>query len=158
GPAQPARRRHRRNGCRDRVGAARPVAVGHRFSRAATPVHARPHLGSHQGMKIRDVIVTPVAFPDPPLLNSAGVHEPWALRTVVQVVADSLVGLGETYGDAPHLALVESAARQLIGLDIFDLSDLRARVARGVGVADAPDKHGLTGASSIEKTLARVVS
>jgi glucarate dehydratase len=109
-------------------------------------------------MKIRDVVVTPIAFPDPPLLNSAGVHEPWALRTVVQVFADSFVGLGETYGDAPHLALVEAAARRLIGLDIFDLSDLRRRIALAVGVADAPDKHGLTGSSSIEKTLARVVS
>jgi glucarate dehydratase len=109
-------------------------------------------------MKIRDVVVTPIAFPDPPLLNSAGVHEPWALRTIVRVFADGFVGLGETYGDAPHLALVEAAARRLAGLDIFDLSDLRRRVALAVGVADAPDKHGLTGSSSIEKTLARVVS
>jgi glucarate dehydratase len=109
-------------------------------------------------MKIRDVVVTPIAFPDPPLLNSAGVHEPWALRTVVQVFADSLVGLGETYGDAPHLTLVEAAARRLIGLDVFDLSDLRRRVALAVGVADAPDMHGLTGDSSLQKTLARVVS
>jgi glucarate dehydratase len=109
-------------------------------------------------MKIRDVVVTPIAFPDPPLLNSAGVHEPWALRTVVQVFADSFVGLGETYGDAPHLSLVQAAARRLRGLDIYDLSDLRKRVGLAIGVADAPDKHGLTGASTAEKTLARVVS
>jgi glucarate dehydratase len=109
-------------------------------------------------MKILDVVVTPVAFPDPPLLNSAGVHEPWALRTIVQVVCDGFVGLGETYGDAPHLSLVRAAGRFLTGLDIFDLSDLRARVARAVGVADAPDKHGLTGDSSVAKTIARVMS
>jgi glucarate dehydratase len=109
-------------------------------------------------MKIRDVVVTPIAFPDPPLLNSAGVHEPWALRTVVQVFADSGTGLGETYGDAPHLALVESAAAALRGLDIYDLSELRRRIGVVLGATDAPDKHGLTGDSTAEKTLARVVS
>ncbi|MEV6850679.1 glucarate dehydratase family protein [Actinoplanes sp. NPDC051411] len=109
-------------------------------------------------MKIRDVVVTPIAFPDPPLLNSAGVHEPWALRTIVQVFADSFVGLGETYGDAPHLALVQSAASELIGLDIYDLSGLRRRVASTLGAVDTPDKHGLTGDSTAAKTLARVVS
>ncbi|NUR85693.1 MAG: glucarate dehydratase, partial [Nonomuraea sp.] len=51
-------------------------------------------------MIISEVRVTPVAFRDPPLLNAAGVHEPWALRTVVEVVsAEGVYGLGETYGD-----------------------------------------------------------
>jgi glucarate dehydratase len=109
-------------------------------------------------MKIRDVVVTPIAFPDPPLLNSAGVHEPWALRTIVQVHGDGLVGLGETYGDAPHLSLVERAAAALIGLDVFDLAGLRRRVAATIGASDVPDRHGLTGASTAAKTLARVVS
>jgi glucarate dehydratase len=105
------------------------------------------------------VTVTPIAFPDPPLLNSAGVHEPWALRTIVQVhCGDDLIGLGETYGDAPHLALVERAAAALTGLDIFDVAGLRSRIAAAIGVVDSPDRHGLTGGSSTEKTLARVVS
>jgi glucarate dehydratase len=87
------------------------------------------------------------------------VHEPWALRTVVQVrCADGSVGLGETYGDAPHLALIRAAAAALSGLDIFDLAGLSRRVAATVGAADAPDRHGLTGDSSAAKTLARVVS
>jgi glucarate dehydratase len=110
-------------------------------------------------LPILDVVVTPVAFPDPPLLNSAGVHEPWALRSVVQVRAgDGLVGLGETYGDAPHLELLRRAAASLRGLDAFDLNGLRRRVAAAVGAADAPDRHGLTGGSSTGKTLSKVVS
>ncbi|GAA0798406.1 glucarate dehydratase family protein [Spirilliplanes yamanashiensis] len=105
------------------------------------------------------VTVTPIAFPDPPLLNSAGIHQPWALRAVVQVhAADGSVGLGETYGDAPHLELLGRAAAALRGLDVFDLNGLRERVAAAVGVVDAPDRHGLTGPSSAAKTLARVVS
>jgi glucarate dehydratase len=105
------------------------------------------------------VTVTPIAFPDLPLLNSAGLHEPWALRAVVQVdCGDGLVGLGETYGDAPHLALLARAAANLAGLGAFDLPGLQRRVQQAIGAADAPDKHGLTGGSSTQKTLARVVS
>jgi len=35
-------------------------------------------------MKIIEMQVIPVAFPDPPLRNSTGVHEPFALRTLVR--------------------------------------------------------------------------
>jgi glucarate dehydratase len=110
-------------------------------------------------LPVLSVTVTPVAFPDPPLLNSAGVHEPWALRSIVEVhAAGGLVGLGETYGDLPHLKLLESAAAVLEGLDVFDLAALERRVAGAIGAADAPDRHGLTGDSSAAKTVARVVS
>lgn len=110
-------------------------------------------------LTITEVVVTPIAFPDPPLLNSSGVHEPWALRTIVEVrTGDGLVGLGETYGDQVHLDLVRRAAPALTGLDVFDLNGLTARLAREVGGEDAPDAHGLIGGSSPAKTLARVVS
>ncbi len=67
-------------------------------------------------MKIRDVAITPVAFPDPPLLNSAGVHEPYALRAIVEVLTDEgLAGLGETYGDLPHLTRPAPARPPAVG-------------------------------------------
>ena len=87
-------------------------------------------------MRIREVGVTPVAFPDPPLLNSAGVHEPWALRTVVEVrTDDGLAGLGETYGDLPHLTRVRASAEAVVGLDVYGLTALRDRVAAAVDAA-----------------------
>jgi glucarate dehydratase len=53
---------------------------------------------------IKDIIITPVAFHDMPLLNSVGVHEPFALRSIIEVITDSGVyGLGESYGDEAHL-------------------------------------------------------
>ena len=110
-------------------------------------------------LPVLGVTVTPIAFPDLPLLNSAGLHEPWALRAVVQVdCGDGLVGLGETYGDAPHLALLTRAAEHLTGLGAFDRPGLERRVQQAIGAVDAPDRHGLTGGSSSQKTLARVVS
>ena len=111
------------------------------------------------GLVVSEVVVTPIAFPDPPLLNSSGVHEPWALRTIVEVrTGDGPTGLGETYGDQSHLDLVRRAGAALTGLDVFDLNGLTTRIAAVTGGTDAPDAHGLTGASSPAKTLARVVS
>jgi glucarate dehydratase len=110
-------------------------------------------------MRIRDVRVTPIAFPDPPLLNAAGVHQPWALRTIVEVdCGDGLIGVGETYGDAPHLELVRQAAKHVIGLDPFHTSAILGAVRIALGDADAPDRHGLTGLSTREKTILRVFS
>ena len=82
--------------------------------------------------------VTPIAFRDPPLLNVAGVHEPWALRSIIEVVtSDGRVGLGESYGDLQTLANLGKVAAQLAGLDPFDLNGL-TRVVYGL-VGDDPD-------------------
>jgi glucarate dehydratase len=35
-------------------------------------------------MIIRDLHVTPIAFPDPPLLKVDGVHEPHVLRAILE--------------------------------------------------------------------------
>ena len=50
-------------------------------------------------MKVKQVKVTPIAFRDPPLLNASGIHEPYALRSIIEVETENgVVGLGETYG------------------------------------------------------------
>ncbi len=60
---------------------------------------------------ISRVDVTPVAFRDPPLLNVVGVHQPWALRAIVEVHTDAgSIGLGETYADEAHLARLRAVA------------------------------------------------
>ncbi|MBF7141231.1 MULTISPECIES: glucarate dehydratase family protein [Pseudomonas] len=80
-------------------------------------------------MKITRVTVTPIAFRDPPLLNASGVHEPWALRSIIEVESDNgYIGLGESYGDAPALAIQQALQSQLIGLDPFNLNALRTVV------------------------------
>ena len=80
-------------------------------------------------MKITAVRVTPIAIKDPALLNAAGVHEPFGLRSIIEVVgANGLVGLGETYGDAPVLGLLTRAAPSLVGLSAFDVNGMLARL------------------------------
>ena len=70
---------------------------------------------------IRDVIITPVAFHDMPLLNSVGVHEPFALRSVIQILTDGdTYGLGESYGDSTHLGRLQAAADRIKDLTVYD--------------------------------------
>ncbi|MEV6900346.1 glucarate dehydratase family protein [Amycolatopsis sp. NPDC051372] len=110
-------------------------------------------------MKIRDVVLTPVAFADPPLLNVMGVHEPSALRSVVQVVCDDgVVGLGESYGDSAFLGEVRKVVPELAGLDVFDLPGLKRVVTRVLAGTVLTDEHGLIGGFSIRKTIASVYS
>ncbi len=99
-------------------------------------------------MKILSVRVTPIAISDPPLLNASGVHEPYALRSIIEVETDNgLVGLGETYGDKPVLDALLRIKDRLVGLSPFDLNGLSRRVVAGLGSMEATE-------SSIELDLA----
>jgi glucarate dehydratase len=110
-------------------------------------------------LKISDITLTPIAFRDPPLLNSAGVHEPWALRTIVEVhTEEGISGLGETYGDIGHLERLRTVVPALIGLDAFALGPMHQRVAEALGGQTGADKHGLTGQISAPGTIDRVYS
>lgn len=81
------------------------------------------------GTRIRELIVTPIAFRDPPLLNSVGVHEPLALRTVLQLVLeDGTVGLGESTGGTVRLERLYAAAKAVVGLDVFDTTAVAAAI------------------------------
>lgn len=94
-------------------------------------------------MKIKQVRVTPIAFRDAPLLNASGIHEPYALRSIIEVESDNgFIGLGESYGDAPVLSVLQAMQDSLVGLDPFDLNGLRARVVNTVATL----KPGTAGA------------
>lgn len=84
--------------------------------------------------RIRTVEVVPMAFPDPPLLNSWGVHEPLALRTLtILTLDDGTVGFGETSGEEPLLGRLRAAASRLVGLRVDDPRSLEAAVMAGLG-------------------------
>ncbi len=110
-------------------------------------------------MRITDITITPVAFRDPPLLNSGGVHEPWALRSIVEVHTDEgISGLGESYGDIGHLERLGQVAPALVGLDVHQLNAMHAKVAEVLGGKSGDDRHGLTGTLTAEGTVDRVFS
>ncbi len=97
-------------------------------------------------MKITGITITPVAFADPPLLNAVGVHEPYALRAVVEIATDAgLTGLGETYADEHHLGALRAAARAIEGADAYHTQDIYQRVAAVAGGDGRATSSGLTG-------------
>ncbi len=114
--------------------------------------------------RIRNIRVTPIAFRDPPLLNAAGIHEPWALRSIIEIETDSgWVGINETYGDQSMLDALAKAAPALIDLSPWALNEMQERVTAlvkptsntseflGRQVSLAPGNH-------VSKTVAKVVS
>jgi glucarate dehydratase len=108
------------------------------------------------GARITGARITPVAFADPPLLNTVGVHQPYALRAIIELDTESgVVGLGETYADTLHLARLDAAADAIIGLDVFSLNAIRAAIAdrlrgdsRAVGTAGM-----ITTASAVDQVF-----
>ncbi|HYJ54067.1 MAG TPA: glucarate dehydratase, partial [Mycobacterium sp.] len=44
---------------------------------------------SPNSIRITGARITPVAFVDPPLLNTVGVHQPYALRAIIQLDTDA---------------------------------------------------------------------
>jgi glucarate dehydratase len=113
------------------IGANRTIA-------GARPEGAPHHLKGNQQMKIVAVRVTPIAIADPPLLNASGVHEPYALRSIIEVEADNgLIGLGETYGDKPVLDALLRVKDRLVGLSPFDLNGLWRHVASTTSPSEA---------------------
>ncbi len=109
--------------------------------------------------RVSRVDVTPVAFSDPPLLNVVGVHQPWALRAIVEVrTDDGCLGLGETYADEAHLARLEAVARELAGHDPYDLAGLRRTVARVLGTGDGGAGASFGGMLEVDSALDTVYS
>ncbi|WP_019429495.1 enolase C-terminal domain-like protein [Limnohabitans sp. Rim47] len=113
---------------------------------------------------IRRVQVTPIAFRDPPLLNAAGIHEPWALRSIIQIETScARVGINETYGDQAMLDVLAKAAPALEGLSPWDLNAMETRVRALV----QPDGHtseflgeqiSLAPGTHVSKNVAKVIS
>lgn len=93
-------------------------------------------------MKITDITNTQIAVGDPPLLNAAGLHAPYALRIIVEVITDTgIIGLSEIPGSEKiYNALLELKAH-LIGQDVFQLNAIRNLIDQKFGARD--DQRGV---------------
>ena len=113
---------------------------------------------------IRHVRITPIAFRDPPLLNAAGIHEPWALRSIIEIeTASGLVGINETYGDQSMLDVLAQAAPALQGLSPWDLNPMEQRVQvlvqPGRSASDfLGEQISLAPGTHVSKNVAKVIS
>jgi glucarate dehydratase len=80
-------------------------------------------------LRINEMLVTPVACPDPPLLNHHGVHEPFFLRAVVRLrTEDGLEGVGEGPGGGLYVQQLRAAARHVVGTSAYHVEALRVLI------------------------------
>jgi len=110
-------------------------------------------------IRITDVRITPIAFRDGPLLNAAGIHEPWALRAIVELeTGDGRVGISETYGDEPMLRVLAQAKELVVGLSPFDLNRMEERVRATIRPSAGAIEFELAPGSHTAKNAAKVTS
>jgi glucarate dehydratase len=85
-------------------------------------------------MRITDLRITPIAVADPPLLNAAGLHAPYALRLILELVTnDNIYGLGEIPGSEQSAAALAAAREVVIGQDPFQLNAIEAGLSERFG-------------------------
>ena len=74
-------------------------------------------------MTIKELRLHPQAIADGPLRSSYGLHAPYALRTIVEVITtDGITGISETYGGDRPIAALEAIRSRVVGMDPFDLT------------------------------------
>ncbi|WP_051360179.1 enolase C-terminal domain-like protein [Adhaeribacter aquaticus] len=90
------------------------------------------------GPKIKQINVTPIAFTDPPVLNAAGLHAPYALRNIVEVITDdNISGISEMHGGIANTNALEAAKGLLIGKDPFQLNEIKRTLQTHFGKEEA---------------------
>lgn len=113
----------------------------------------------NRDLRITRIRITPIAFRDGPLLNAAGIHEPWALRSILEVeTSDGRVGLSETYGDAPMLALLEETKSQVLGLSPFALNAMEERLRAAIRRPAGAGEYTLAPGTDPTRNLAKAIS
>lgn len=85
-------------------------------------------------MKIVEIHNTQIAVGDPPLLNAAGMHAPYALRIIVEVVTDSgITGLSEIPGSEKIYLALQKLRPYLIGQDVFQMHSIKRLIHEKFG-------------------------
>lgn len=103
------------------------VAAGVAALSFRSRAHAAPETSRPAPLKITGLTVTPIALPDPPLLNVGGCHGPYFLRNVVQLQTDAgIVGLGETSGGEGVTRALEGARPLILGKNAFAWRSFRS--------------------------------
>ncbi len=108
---------------------------------------------------IEHLRVTPIAFRDGPLLNASGIHEPWALRSIIELeTSDGRVGIAESYGDEPMLRALDEARALVLGLSPFALAEMEQRVRASIKARPGAVEFELAPGSHTAKNAAKVTS
>ena len=90
---------------------------------------------------IKEMVITPIAIADPPLLNAAGLHAPYALRTIVELITnDNISGISEVPGNMDIDAALATARQLLIGKDPLQMNGIRRMLENAFGKETAAQR------------------
>lgn len=90
---------------------------------------------------IKEMVITPIAIADPPLLNAAGLHAPYALRTIVELITnDNISGISEVPGNMDIDAALATATQLLIGKDPLQMNGIRRMLEHAFGKETAAQR------------------
>jgi glucarate dehydratase len=105
---------------------------------------------------IKDIVITPVAFHDMPLLNSVGVHQPFALRSIIEVITpnNEIYGLG----DSAHLLRLQNAADKLKGLSVYDTNAIYKACVESLAADATSGGDGMAGMVNTASVADKVFS
>lgn len=93
------------------------------------------------GPKIKYFNITPIATIDPPLLNAAGVHAPYALRTVVELITDdNITGISEIPGNIEIDKALAESRDLIICRDPFHINQIRDVLSAHFGKENASER------------------
>ena len=92
-----------------------------------------------RGPRIKDILITPIAIVDPPLLNAAGLHAPYALRIILEIITDDQIS--EIPGTSDIEQALYEAKKLLLGQDVFQLNQIRAILSERFG-SESPMARG----------------
>jgi glucarate dehydratase len=102
------------------------------------------NLSNKKGPKIKEFNITPIAIVDPPLLNAAGLHAPYALRTIVELITDDgIVGISEIPGNIDIDKALERSKRLIIEQNPFQLNTIKDILQAEFGT-EKPMDRGFT--------------
>lgn len=103
-------------------------------------------------MRITDFRIHSIAMADPPLRSSYGLHQPYALRNVVELESeDGVVGIAETYGGEQPAAGLENLRGRIIGADPWRLlGDLLPLVEGGASGMERSQTNHVPGENPLD--------
>ena len=94
-----------------------------------------------KGPCIKEFNITPIAITDPPLLNAAGLHAPYALRIVVELVTDdNISGISEIPGTVEIEQALHECKHLIIGQDPFQTNKINDILTAYFGTDSSADR------------------
>lgn len=115
-------------------------------------LHSPGALPNLSPIRIADLKVHSIAVADPPLRSSYGRHQPYALRTLLELVGENgVIGINETYGgDEPANTLL-AVRDQLVGRDAWRVGGLLSSMVEGAG-GDRSQIYQVPGENPLDAT------